>query len=236
MDSTFVVIDDTLRTIILEAWWKNPAWFTALAAVFSIFITLIVFRYTRRLHDRAIKIEINARWVELTRSRLVFWEALEDSYEVWKQEIANGTKLPMDDLIWKAGIPLDIGTIDEPMAYKERLSKELKDQDSPKRWILQFSKRIFSSHGPNKSILPAKPEPGYRHSFYEFYQACAGLSHALNGWSETIPLKYLIMRFRGDFVLIIMLVWLELSLIERLGKRWADRGHLFKLALKISNN
>jgi len=239
VDSLFVIVSDTVKTVAVEEWWKNPSWFAALAACFSIIISILVVVFNRKFQKKDDNKRINTYWMDLTKSRLIFWEAIENGYEIWKQETGFSNYSTIDEFIWETRLPLYLGIdINEnPESFREKLIERIGEKKGDnQKMLLQFCDRIFCSHGHNLSIFPNNSEPGFQHGFNEFYRECSKLTNALNGWADTESIKYLGRRFRGDYTLITLLVWLEISLIKRLGRRWSDRSPLFKLAIEIQKN
>ncbi|MEE9555382.1 MAG: hypothetical protein V3W18_13930 [candidate division Zixibacteria bacterium] len=233
MDTIYVAVSDTIKTIAIIAWWKNPTWYSILIASIAIFFSILVFRHTRKLNERAIKREINSRWVNLTDNRLLFWTAIDESYNIWLQETGKNDVPSVNDLVAEAGLPPELGKRLSSEDLRKAIEKRLADKQSSQKWLLQFSDRVFCSWGHNMSILPNGPEPGYTYGYNDFYTACSSLTHELNGWAETESIDDLSYRFKGDAILITLLTWLEISLNKRLGKRWSDRRPLFNLAIKV---
>lgn len=79
------------------------------------------------------------------------------------------------------------------------------------------------------------------YNFDEFRAMSSTIIWYLNGWCETSnPKKYLIFgekymvkRFKSDFIYFRLFTWLELALIKVIGPLCSDRTQFFKLAYKI---
>lgn len=246
MDSLSTAISNVAKSQITDSIfpWLQIASIIFGAGALTVSITAII--KTTRWNNHIRKTEINKYWMELTKSRLLIWETLDEIYEIWKQEIKWGPNSPLHHLwleslgllLEKAGLPPKKEINDDWEAYFHRI--ESSGEDSAAKWIFQFCKRIYPNKKGQPSILashfPNKPIPDLKR-YNEFYKARAELTVALNGWAESEKkfFEYLCRKFKKDMAILLILYWLELALYGHIGSyRWSDRTHFYKLARAIS--
>jgi len=248
MDSLSAAISKIAEIQDASSFFSWPQILSIILGAGGLLVSVIAFRKTTRWNNHIRKTEINKYWMELTKSRLLIWETLDEIYEIWKQEIKWGPNSPLNHvwleslglLLEKAGLPPNREIKDNWEAFFHRI--ENAGNDLAAKWIYQFCKRIYPDKKNQTSILITyfanKANPDLKR-YIEFYKARAELTVALNGWAETDDkfFRYLCKKFNKDMAILSILYWLELALYGHIGSyRWSDRTDFYKLAREISKS
>lgn len=255
IDTVFIKTIDTLKindTIFVgiinqksySSFFCDPSWIVAIAAIISAILSIIIYGKSSALAKRSLRNDINAGWVKLTDSRILFWKHIEAGYDIWKQEIGynslNENDRPSNDLselVLNVGLPENIEKIKDYTTAEYILNEIRGVNGRPlQNRLLQFLSRIYPSEPNINSIILSTIKSHSPKSFLSFDKARMDLSLSYNSWAETTDIKYLKKRFYDDYCLIVLLSWIELCITEKLKHKWSNRPYLFKLARDIEKS
>jgi hypothetical protein len=206
----------------------------AIAAVFvSVFTALTAILVAMFLEQKR-KLEMDQEYDELADSREVFWDALRLAYSRFRESNPRAPER-LEDLILTGGFPADF----EQRKVKN-LTQWLKENEDKLDQIMvwNFASSIYPSRQDRQT--DSLIESAHAESFNE---ARSKLARFWNkwvpfGWRHLIvyPMLtwYLYEHYGSAGNQLIMLTWLELALIKRVGDHGREGIALFKVAAKFA--
>jgi len=228
METVFVLIEDTLKTTSVNASiWVDYRFLIPLTiSLFALFITILWNFFAMKNSQRK---DINDKWAELTVHRIKLKNALDKAYSVWPSK----SKRSLIELLLVVKIPSEILNDNSIDGFMENLP-------SAESELYNFCSDLYDNE-KDDSIWKKLGNDLDVYGFNDFRVKSSTIIWYLNGWSETSnqripPLflkKYLVERFKSDFIYFRLFTWLELALRQSIGALWSDRSRFFKLAYDI---
>jgi len=241
IDTVFVAVRDTLFIIPAnnEGEWLGvvPVFATVIVAIVGVYVNWRLLRSQSQSAERELKSSVNRQWAAQADSRRQFWNQLRHGYDKWKQEI-HWKSLPVGERP-----PEDLDVLLDAVGIPERMTEW--SSLTPETWnakrsalggqarrLSDFADRVHPASGLNGSIV-RHGSTNVSDQINRFYNIRAELMYSFVDWSEIAPEAYLITKFGDHRLLIIMVVWLEMSLVNELKGRWRYPKELMEFAKKI---
>ncbi len=210
-------------------WQVVAAWAGAVASWFG--ATVALFAEHRRRRERTA--EMNQKYNELAGSREIFWTALRKAYSRFRQ---SHSQVPehLDGLIRACSVPPDLAPRkgrDLRLWPAENTSKLVPDQ----RILWAFASLVYPARQGRQGqvsdysfIAPARAKP--------FHEARGNLARFWNAWVPSMSMRYLRKHYTSARDQLVMLAWLEISLVQWTEDQGEGNVALFKLAQELNRS
>lgn len=207
-------------------WWVAPT--ISLLGAGASWVSFIVSLRQRRTADR---LAVEREYAQLGDARERFWTSLREAYGRFRRAQPS---LPgdLDALIGAAGVPPGLP---RPSGRHLRTwASENKRSFGPdQRALWNFSCAVYPARDGRSGLVTDHSSVDSA-TAVAFHQARGDLARFWNAWLPAIGLSWTAKRFQEARLQIIMLSWLESSLIRWTQDDGEGKKNLFRLAMRIS--
>jgi len=211
----------------------------AVAAVFLVIFTTLTAIIIAAFLEQKRALEMDQEYDELADSREVFWDALYLAYSRFQESNPQAPER-LEDLIMADGFPPGF----EPRKVKNLVQWLRENTDKLEQRILwRFAYSMYPSRQDRQSVPIGSGLIEFAHA-RSFHEARGKLARFWNKWVPLnewvyfmwyfMPMRYICKHYASAQDQLIMLIWLELSLIKRVEDHGRGEIALFRIAEKLA--